>query len=703
MSRLTKAFLSRSRRIARFFGPRVHSVQGSSERKFFKHFAFKVGSEEFDPSGNHAVADLMRHFGQRVAGDWPPIPDAITDLRIDLSQMTDDEIIRRADEALDGDLHPSGLRPFFKDHGGLDWASNPSESREWLLMIHRHAWWLIWGAAYQRTGDEKYTEAFISQLVDWIDQHPLPQQKSENIESWRLMEAGLRMRITWIPVFACFYHSPRFTEAAKLKMLRAFYDHGQYLNQFFTNRNHLVRESNGLIALGLCFSEFRQSGEWVERGLRRLDSELQAQVNMDGSQIEMSVGYQWLTIEEFEATSSLLSKYQRKLPISDLDEALRRMYEFLTAVIRPDRTFPQLNDGFILWDARRLAEAGRRHGWTDIEYVGSGGGSGSLPDYCSRSYPNAGVHVMRSDWTQNARYMIADTGPYGGPHGHEDKLSFELFAYGAAFIVDPGSYTYKQSDPYRNYFVGSQGHNSVLVNQGSQVRRWNSQHMTPVVEDEIHGAWCSDEKLDVASGRYDEGYAPYALTRPADVDVNFDVTHQRDFVFVKPDYWIVADYLDASELHEYNFLFHLAPDVLVENLTGSTALLRSARNGARLVLEVLTDPPMSSEVIEGSESPIQGWYSEDHHKKCSSPVLSFSIDKACTVFVAWVLYPQAPGSDAMQIKTSMVYEPEAGKRTIYVQRGGLSDRVRLPDNANTSSDDESTRVAKISLERRHEV
>ena len=86
--------------------------------------------------------------------------------------------------------------------------------------------------------------------------------------------------------------------------------------------------------------------------------------------------------------------------------------------------------------------------------------------------PQAGRHVMRSDWTPEAKYLIADTGPYGGPHGHEDLLSFELFAYGAAFIVDPGSYTYNRTDPYRDYFVSSHGHNTVIVDGGSQVRRF---------------------------------------------------------------------------------------------------------------------------------------------------------------------------------------------------------------------------------------
>ena len=702
MSLPKKVLRAGARRLASLLGPRVHSVQGVSERNFLKRFSFKLGPDDFDPSGSHAVADLMRHFGQRVATDWPAMPDVITDLRIDLSRMTDDEIVQRADEALDGDLHPSGLRPFFTDTGGLDWSSNPAESREWLLMLHRHGWWPLWGAAYQRTGDEKYAQAFVSQLLDWIDKSPLPKQKAEYLPSWRLMEVGLRLRISWIPSFGCFYESAAFSDSAKLKMLRAFYDHGQFLNQFYTNRNHLLRESNGLLALGLDFKEFDKSSAWVESATNRLGKEMRSQVNTDGSHLEMSVGYQWLTVVEFEVTRSLLHRYQSDSAIEDLEHTLRKMYEFLAAVIRPDRTFPQLNDGFILWDAQRLLEVARQRGWDDIEYVGSAGESGSLPDYCSRSFPNAGFHIMRSDWTKEARYLVADTGPYGGPHGHEDKLSFELSAYGAQFIVDPGSFTYDPKDPFRNYFVGSQGHNTVLVDHGSQVRRWMSKHMTPTVEDVTHGAWCSNSNLDVASGRYDEGYAPFSINRPADSNPKLDVTHQRDFIFAKPDYWIIADYLAGAGEHHYTFLFHLAPDVIVEKLTGSSAIVRAAGNGAALVIKALGDRQLSSEVIEGSESPIQGWYSEDHYKKRSAAVLSFSLDCASPVSVAWVLYPLPAGSDANGVSASMKYESDAACMAIEVQRGARSDCIRLPDCVKIGSEEESSRLSNVSLERRQE-
>ena len=169
---------------------------------------------------------------------------------------------------------------------------------------------------------------------------------------------------------------------------------------------------------------------------------------------------------------------------------------------------------------------------------------------------------------------------------------------------------------------------------------------------------------------------------------------------MKPDYWIIVDHLDSGDQHDYTFLFHLAPDVVVERLAGPSALLRAASNGALLIIEALTDQELGSEVIEGSESPIQGWFSEDHYKKCSSPVLSFDVDGARSVFVAWVLYPLPAGSDGKEVSASMEHETDTGCTAIRVQSDGHADCVRLPDCTKANGEEESARLSKFSLERK---
>jgi len=693
---------------ARYFGPSVRSVRDEPEPRFLA--LLRTAAEDGPPGPrDRAQRDsVLAHFRDRTAGNWPEVPDTLTDLRLDLGSLSDAELQDRAARALQGDFHPSGVRAILKEDGRVDWSSNPAGRREWLLMLHRHAWWALWAECYRRTQDEVYARAFVSQITDWIEQHPLPARHSEDHEPWRLMEAGLRLRLSWIPAFGVFYRSAAFTDAAKIRVLRALYDHGRLLNTFFTNRNHLIRECNGLLTLALCFPEFAEADEWLFNGMDRIDREIRNQVNRDGSHIEMSVGYQWLAIDEFEVTRTLLEDNDLALPNVDIEYVLRQMYAYLASVIRPDGSFPQLNDGFILWDVSRMLQAATRAGWRDIEYIGSGCARGEEPEFCSRSFPNAGLHVTRSHWGRDAHYLVADTGPYGGPHGHEDKLSFELCAFGEPFIVDPGSYTYQKGDPYRLYFVGSQGHNTVLVDGKSQVRRWSRKHMNPRVSDRTYGEWYSDPDWDYASGRYDEGYAEFSLSRPAGRVADEDVTHRRDFVFAKPDYWVIIDSLVATRDHDFEFVFHLAPDIEVRTLDGPDVVLVSRHSGARLLLKALADGPICCDVMAGSESPIQGWYSPDHHQKCPAPTLVFRSQGRRTMCVPWLLFPLPSDCEADEIglvraesrapgECSFVVTGRGGRDSFSVHSrfaaGGLDDEdleerivIRRQDGRTWSSD-----------------
>jgi len=655
--KLTKLFYRVVGRLRRKYGewisPKIESVLFESEDVFLSRLSAELRQSVLQEFGEMSAESLLSHFRARVGTHWPKPPTVLTDLRLDLSRMSDDQIISRAKAALEGDIHPSGLRALTHANGQVNWHANPSDSREWLLMMHRHSWWVLWGLAYQRTGDDIYAEAFVAQFKHWVVENPLPKIKSEHNSAWRLMEVGLRARNSWIPAFQLFFNSPLFDDASKLLMLRSLYDHGQMLFTFFTNRNHLVRESNGLLALGLSLPEFADASSWIEVAAARLNSELKLQVNEDGSQIEMSVGYQWLSVDEFGVTAKLLRESDRNVEIAKLDGTLAKMIEHLAIVSRPDGSFPQLNDGFILWDAESLASVGRDLAHSQVEYIGSRGESGILPEFTSRSLPNAGLHIMRSDWTDDSRWLIFDTGPYGGPHGHEDKLSFELFAFGAPFIVDPGSYTYNRADPYRAYFVGSQGHNTVLVDQKSQIRRWSPEHLAPEVDASSHGIWQSADQFDFASGQYAESYAEFAIRKPENAATIDDVTHRRDVVFSKPDFWVVVDHINAAQQHRYDFLFHLAPDIVATVRPDSSVHLQSENNGAQLLLLPISKRKLNVDLVTGGTSPIQGWYSEDHHKKCPAPTLNFHLECESDLTITWVLYPMPSGADSTVIETSM--------------------------------------------------
>jgi hypothetical protein len=540
---------------------------------------------------------------------------------------------------LDFRLSPENTLPRIFSDGKIDWCFNPISSPEWLWRLNRHQWWNILGKAYACTGDERYAEAFVSQMLDWIDRNPPPGLKNEKSPTWRLMEAGMRMQISWLPSFALFYSSQSFTDSAKLVMLRSINDHARFLFMFKTNRNHLLRESNGLAYTSVYFREFKQANLWLKTALDRIEQELVKQVNLDGSHIEISTGYQWVVIDEFEKTHQLLKTNDLSLPKEDLAGWLEKMYAVLVYSIRPDGTFPEINDGFIRWDHTRLADAGELLGRDDFVHVGTGGEKGTVPAITSTSIPDAGWYIMRSDWTKEARYLLFDAGPYGGPHGHEDKLSIEVYAFGQPFIVDSGSYTYEKTDPFRAYFVGTQGHNSLIVDRKSQIRRWHKENMRPKAVPGKYATWISQSGFDYVSSNYQDGYSTYSLKKPAKPIIIDDVVHTRRVLFAKPDYWILIDEVQASRSHDYQLLFHTPPEILPTICDDRKVVLKSKKMAASLYL--IPSNPDTAEVhcLKGSKNPIQGWYSVDHHNKTPSATIIFERNTKSTTVFAILIYP----------------------------------------------------------------
>jgi hypothetical protein len=456
-----------------------------------------------------------------------------------------------------------------------------------------------------------------------------------------------------------------------MTMLRSIYDHAQFLSLFKSSQNHLLRESNGLAAVSVYFREFNQSKRWLQIALTRLNEELKKQINPDGFHFELSTGYQWVVIDEFEKTHELLSIADLSLQNTHLQRQLEKMYHVLAYMVRPDGTFPEVNDGFIRWSSNRLAKAGKRFKRDDFIYVGTNGHQGATPDQTSVAFQNAGYYVMRSDWSQNAKYLLFDSGPCRGYHGHEDKLSIEVFVFGTPFIVDSGSYTYENTDPFRAYFVGSQGHNTILVDGRSQIRRWSGDGMLVKKSSRNHAIWISNSNFDYAMGIYRGGYGKFALEKPKHPDTIDDVTHTRHILFVKPDYWLIVDELHATELHNYQLLFHGHPESEVCIEEEKTVIIKNKKNSSCLYLIPAETKNIKVDLKTGCQTPIQGWYSLDHHFKTPSTAVIYESERTKSTIMTTLIYPlQAnPSKETIQIEPIKVIDGKGIAYEIATEQG----------------------------------
>nr|KJR73804.1 MAG: hypothetical protein TU35_03680 [Thermoproteus sp. AZ2] len=81
---------------------------------------------------------------------------------------------------------------------------------------------------------------------------------------------------------------------------------------------------------------------------------------------------------------------------------------------------------------------------------------------------SSGRFVVRSGEGEDAAYFILDYGPHGGWHGHPDKLSFELHAFGEPLAVDSGAAFY-YGERHWAWNRRSIAHNTVTLEDRDQI------------------------------------------------------------------------------------------------------------------------------------------------------------------------------------------------------------------------------------------
>jgi rubrerythrin len=151
----------------------------------------------------------------------------------------------------------------------------------------------------------------------------------------------------------------------------------------------------------------------------------------------------------------------------------------------------------------------------------------------SKLIAGAGHAILATDGPGKLTAALS-FGPYGGFHGHFDKLSFVFFGYGEELGVDPGraaSQAYRLPI-HRDWYKASTGHNVVLVDGNSQK--------------EAEGKCLAFSSTS--------SYA--AIT--ADAGPAFsNISHVR-FILLTPDYLLVIDELKNNDglEHSYDWLYH---------------------------------------------------------------------------------------------------------------------------------------------------
>ncbi|MBI2263685.1 MAG: alginate lyase family protein, partial [Armatimonadetes bacterium] len=536
----------------------------------------------------------------------------------------------------------------------------------WELSRFQHL--PLLGKAYWLTGDEKYSEEFVSQVSHWIAENPV----GLGVNWACTMDVAIRAA-NWIAGAYFFRGAKEIPEPFWLDLLKSLLLHGRHIRTHpeagAVTGNHYLSDLAGLLYLGIMFPEFSESSEWVSFALREMEAQAFSQIYPDGVDFEASVSYHRLVSELF--LYSFVLCRENGIPVRpDAMEVVHRMLRFVAAYTKPDGTAPQIGDAddgrfhlFSTWIPPSCAPFPMsQHGWIlDHRYLLSTGAvvfddpslardsgtfheesfwilgpsgrerfaellekssSGTVHEETgSASFPHSGLYVMR----QESSYMIIDAGPVGmkglGGHGHNDVFGFELFAHGVTFLADPGAYVYSADPVSRNLFRSTRYHNVVEVD-GEEINRIEPDLLFWMREDTIPKilVWETTTEYDLFAGEHD---AYRRLTSP--VSCRREILLDR-----KLGFWILRDRVLGAGRHTIRSFLHPSP-------------LKLSREGGRVRIGDSDSPSLSIIPLEPKNPDLEiipGFVSYSYGTRREAPYLCYSLSGSVPLEMIFCLFPQ---------------------------------------------------------------
>jgi hypothetical protein len=504
----------------------------------------------------------------------------------------------------------------------------------WELSRFQHL--LPMGQAYYLTGDEKYPREFVRQVEDWIERNPY----NHGVNWTCAMDVGIRA-VNWIWAFHFFRKSTEVSDKFMQQFLLSLWSHARFirLNLEFRkatvkgetrrlNSNHYLSDLIGLLYIALLFPELGLKKE-VDFTRKELEIEILEQTGEDGVDYEHSTFYHRLVTEIF-ASGFILLRLNNYNILPATERRLEKMAEYITDYLRPDGTAPQIGDAdngrlhplavremadhrylplvvgeFLGHSPLRVVAGDAEALW----WIGATPGKVGDPRRSSVSYRGNAFTIMRGDRT-HVFISAATVGMHGlGSHSHNDILSFEYWALGRSWIVDPGTFLYTPDRESRNLFRSSASHNTVRVD-GEEINPFEPDHlfqMSDVAAVAIRH-WKASDTVDTFEAEHN-GY--HRLKQGA-------VTHRRLFrLEKKTGELIIEDRFEGSGVHTFEWFFHVAPEIHVES-RGTDMELQAA--GGILSL-----------TFEGADlksSCSQGWYSPSYGRRQPAAVICSSCQQA---------------------------------------------------------------------------
>jgi uncharacterized heparinase superfamily protein len=435
----------------------------------------------------------------------------------------------------------------------IDWNKSDLD-KLWLYHLHYFDYLI------QLTAEISKQNFTIARKItnDWIANNAIGSGNG-----WEPYPISLRV-VNWIYFYYFYYQFFEGDEDFKNRFINSLYQQCHYLTYFLEYHllaNHLFKNGKALFIAGLFFYQH----QWLKKGYRILEKELNRQILSDGGHFERSAMYHSIILEDILDLVNFMRGFQIDLLLvtfPQLQQKVKSMLKWLENMIHPDGEIALFGD----------AALKTVPGYEELAHYYSILFGEEYAEQLSAAFvplKTSGYYIFRSE----EQFLVIDSGSLGPAyqpgHAHCDLLSYEYSFAGCRFIIDSGIGDYLPSE-LRQKARGIYGHNTVVVNDLDQAQIWQAFRMGRRVyprnavyremDNEIHFVANYDNVLN-KSKRYN---------------------HLRNVSFINKRFFYFEDSIKAKKLTSLESLIHIHPECDTKFDHGIISLSRDGKHIAVL-------------------------------------------------------------------------------------------------------------------------
>lgn len=480
---------------------------------------------------------------------------------------------------------------------------------------------------YLETGDEEYMYKMLSILNDYInDTASYTMSDTKNFDPAgirggfiRSLDAAIKNE-HFMAMLEIIAKSHVTTPELFTGLLKNIWDTAHFLSIYNTPYNNWRQsEFQSLLQTCLKVPEFYdvQGGEkWYSLSIKELEDILFLNNLGDGSYSEAACGYSF-------SAFSLYVKHKRKmeelgvLVSEEYDKLLHKCAYYIALLFTPDGRQLQYGDnGVGAADMSIFDYICDCFSDEELRYIVSRGKKGKKPSFTSKLFKDSMVTAMRNGWDERSQYLFTNTRG-GGAHGHCDYNGVIVCAGGRTLLNDAGIFTYTGTDLYRRWGVSTVAHNTVLINDTSQIHVENA-GVNPTGK--IY-SFVTNDKFDF-------------LSQSTPNNIGFE--HRRSIFFLKGEMWIVSDLLipeDKEKTNNYKQLWHMLPSANLK--TSEKQIYSEYDSGTNIIVANADD--------DASVKSEMGYYDQSYQQIQNAPYGYFEKNMSGDAMIDTVIFPYDEG------------------------------------------------------------